>query len=142
MSGAAAAAAAFELSNGSVFSYRGSWVAEGAETSYDGTWRVCGTKGTFVWDGADQLRLETAERSDPYKAAALDRKDIAVASADPSGHTPALAAILDALQADETPETVAHDNLLSLAMVDAAVRSSRERRTVEIADVLAEAGWS
>ena len=142
MSGAAAAAAAFELSNGSVFSYRGSWVAEGAETSYDGTWRVCGTKGTFVWDGADELRLETVERSDPYEPATLDRKEIAVASADPSGHTAGLAAILDALQAGEAPETVASDNLLSLVMVDAAVRSARERRTIEIADVLADAGWS
>jgi predicted dehydrogenase len=142
MSGAAAATAAFELSNGSVFSYRGSWVAEGAETSYDGMWRVCGTQGTFVWDGANELRLETVARSDPYETAPLDRKDIAVTSVDPSGHTMGLAAILDSFQAGETPETVAHDNLLSLAMVDAAVRSSRERRTVVVADVLADAGWS
>jgi predicted dehydrogenase len=142
MAGAAAATAAFELSNGSVFSYRGSWVAEGAGTSYDGIWRVSGTKGTYIWDGADELRLETAERSDPYEPAALERTDIAVPTVDPTGHTAGLAAILDALQAGETPETVASDNLLSLAMVDAAVRSARERRTVEIAEVLAEAGWS
>ena len=50
-------------------------------------------------------------------------------------------AILDALAAGETPETVCDDNLLSLAMVDAAVKSSRERRTIEIDDVLVDAGW-
>ncbi|MEO5633718.1 hypothetical protein [Gaiella sp.] len=58
-----------------------------------------------------------------------------------TGHARGLGAIVDALQASRTPETVAHENLLSLAMVEAAVRSSRERRTVEIAHVLAEAGW-
>lgn len=58
-----------------------------------------------------------------------------------TGHAKGLAAILDALQAGHTPETVAHDNLLSLAMVEAAVRSSRESQTVELAAVLADAGW-
>jgi predicted dehydrogenase len=143
MPGAAAATAAFELSNGSVFSYRGSWVAEGASTSYDGAWRVGGTQGTFIWDGTDQLRLETVERPrGPYEPGVLHFEDDTIAPAEMSSHATGLAAILDALQADQTPETVADDNLLSLAMVDAAVRSSRERRTIEIGDVLAEAGWS
>ena len=39
------------------------------------------------------------------------------------------------------PETVCDDNLLSLAMVDATVRSSRERRTIALDGVLAAAGW-
>ena len=60
---------------------------------------------------------------------------------DSIGHPSGVNAILDALAAGETPETVCDDNLLSLAMVDAAVKSSRERRTIEIADVLADAGW-
>jgi predicted dehydrogenase len=142
MPGAAAAAVAFELSNGSVFSYRGSWVAEGASTSYDGAWRVGGTRGTFTWDGADQLVLETVQRpSGPYEPGVTSREEEDVAFAKNGGHAIGLAAILDALQANDTPETVADDNLMSLAMVVGAVRSSRERRTVEIADVLADAGW-
>ena len=48
----------------------------------------------------------------------------------------------DARLFGETPETVCDDNVLSLAMVDAAVRSSRERRTIEIANVLADADWA
>lgn len=142
MSGAAGATAAFELSNGAVFSYRGSWVSEGASTSYDGAWRVSGTEGTFIWDGADHLRLETVNRPDgPYEPGITHQADEPVAAGDMTGHARGLAAILDALQAGRTPETVAHDNLLSLAMVEAAVRSSRERRTVEVPDVLVEAGW-
>ena len=142
MSGAAGATAAFELANGAIFSYRGSWVAEGASTPYDGAWRVGGTQGTLIWDGAEHLRLETVQRPDgPYEPGVTQQVDDIVAPGDQTGHAKGLAAILDALQAGNTPETVAHDNLLSLAMVDAAVRSSRERRTLEIGEVLAEAGW-
>ena len=142
MSGAASATAAFELSNGSIFSYRGSWIAEGASTSYDGAWRVGGTQGTLVWDGAEHLHLETVQRPDgPYEPGVTHRAEESLNPGDMTGHARGLAAILDALQAGNTPETVAHDNILSLAMVDAAVQSSRERRTIEITDVLAHAGW-
>jgi len=142
MLGAAGATAAFELSTGSVFSYRGSWLAEGVSTSYDGAWRVGGTRGTFTWDGDDLLCLETVQRPNgPYEPGETTREEDTVVI-ERSGHATGLAAILDALQSGDTPETVAHDNLLSLAMVEAAVRSSRDRRTVEIADVLVDAGWN
>jgi predicted dehydrogenase len=143
MPGATAASATFELSNGTVFSYRGSWVAEGAFTSYDGAWRVGGTRGSFSWDGEAQLVVETVDRTRGQHAAGV-RTTIAedVPRLDRIGHPSGLNAILDALAAGETAETVCDDNLLSLAMVDAAVRSSRERRTIEIDDVLADAGWS
>ncbi len=38
--GRAAAICTFELADGSVFSYRGSWSAEGFGTSWNGSWRV------------------------------------------------------------------------------------------------------
>jgi predicted dehydrogenase len=142
MPGATAATAAFELSDGAVFSYRGSWVAEGASTSYDGAWRVGGTRGTFTWDGADRLVLETVQRPNgPHEPGVTTAVEQEIPPVADIGHAGCLAAILGALQAGTPPETVADDNLLSLAMVDAAVRSSRERRTVAIADVLADAGW-
>jgi predicted dehydrogenase len=143
MPGATAASASFELSNGAVFSYRGSWVAEGASTSYDGVWRVCGTRGSFSWDGEARLAIETVDRADGPQAAGT-RTTVAedVQRLDRIGHPSGLNAILDALASGETPETASDDNLLSLAMVDAALKSSRERRTIEIDDVLADAGWS
>jgi predicted dehydrogenase len=142
MPGATAAAATFELSNGTVFSYRGSWVAEGAQTSYDGAWRVGGTRGSYSWDSEARLVVETVERvAGPHAAGVRTTVEEDVPRLDRVGHPSGLNAILDALAAGEAPETVCNDNLLSLAMVDAAVRSSEERRTIEIADVLAEAGW-
>ncbi len=142
MSGAAAATAAFALSTGAVFSYRGSWVAEGASTSYDGAWRVGGTAGTLTWDGADLLVLDTVRRPDGPHAAGVSATVVEhVGPVTSIGHATALTAILDALQGGTPPETVADDNLLSLAMVEAAIRSSRERRTISVPDLLAEAGW-
>ncbi len=125
-----------------MFSYRGSWVAEGAQTSYDGAWRVGGTRGSFSWDSEARLVVETIERVDgPHAPGVRTIVEEDVPRLDRVGHPSGLNAILDALAAGKTPETVCDDNLLSLAMVDAAVRSSLERRTIEIADVLAEAGW-
>lgn len=143
MQGAAAAVAAFELSGGAVFSYRGSWVAEGASTSYDGSWRVGGTSGSITWDGQQQLTLDVISRPDgPHEPGTTRREMIDATPVDRSMHASGLAAILDAIQVGKEPETAAVDNLMSLAMVDAAIRSSRLRRTVALADVLDEARWS
>ena len=56
----AAAICIFELADGSVFSYRGSWSAEGFGTSWNGSWRVVGTAGTALWDGEGDPVAEIA----------------------------------------------------------------------------------
>ena len=58
--GRAAAVCTFELADGSVFSYRGSWSAEGFGTSWNGSWRVVGTAGTALWDGEGDPVAEIA----------------------------------------------------------------------------------
>ena len=52
------AAAIFELENGAVFVYRGSWCAQGLPTSWECAWRFVGAKGALTWDGSDQIRIE------------------------------------------------------------------------------------
>lgn len=47
----ASAIATFEMSDNSVFSYRGSWCAEGLNTSWQCNWRACCTRGSAAWDG-------------------------------------------------------------------------------------------
>jgi predicted dehydrogenase len=51
--GDVAASCIFEMSNGSVFTYRGSWCAEGCHTSWNGDWRFVGERGTVLM-GNDQ----------------------------------------------------------------------------------------
>jgi predicted dehydrogenase len=59
--GNASAVCIFELSNGAVFCYRGSWSAEGAPTSWEAAWRVVGSTGTAVWDGTETPYAEVVD---------------------------------------------------------------------------------
>ena len=54
------ALAIFELDNGALFSYRGSWCAVGGATSWECGWRFVGTQGSLLWDGHAQIRTEVA----------------------------------------------------------------------------------
>ena len=46
----ASANAVFRLSGDAVFTYRGSWCAEGRRTSWESAWRLVGSKGMITWD--------------------------------------------------------------------------------------------
>ncbi len=65
----ASAVAMFEMTGGTVYTYRGSWCAEGLPTSWESEWRIIGARGTAQWDGRDgiaaQRWLERTESSTP-----------------------------------------------------------------------------
>lgn len=46
------------MAGGVIFNYRGSWCAEGLRTSWESAWRITGSLGTLLWDGADDIRAE------------------------------------------------------------------------------------
>jgi predicted dehydrogenase len=128
----AVANAIFEMSDGVVFTYRGSWAAEGANTSWDSAWRIVGTKGTILWDGADRLEGNAVAGTEGFFRP-LVPVEISVASPhETDGHASVIGAFLDALETGKTPETVGTDNFKSLSMVFAAIESSRHGRRVEI----------
>lgn len=129
----AAANAIFEMSDGVIFTYRGSWVAEGAPTNWDSSWRIIGTQGTVLWDGADHFEARVLAGPDGFF------RPLAPLAVPPPadegqthGHGSVIAAFLSALEARQEPETVGHDNIKSLAMVFGAVESARTRARVEI----------
>jgi predicted dehydrogenase len=129
------AAAIFELENGAVFVYRGSWCAAGLGTSWESTWRFVGAEGALTWDGADQIRIEVVghgardglfdavEPAEPPSLAAEDRVD---------GHLGVLSDFVAAVRSGTEPETVGHDNIRSLAMVIGAIDSAEAGRRVDI----------
>lgn len=130
----AAANAIFEMSRGVVFTYRGSWVAEGARTSWESTWRVIGTRGTLTWDGADRLEAEVVVSNNGFLRG-LQRIEVPM-PADPStlnGHASILEAFVTAIDRGTVPETVGSDNIKSLEMVFGAIESARGRARVLIA---------
>ncbi|HEY1370444.1 MAG TPA: Gfo/Idh/MocA family oxidoreductase [Gaiellaceae bacterium] len=134
--GAASAVCTFELDDGSVFSYRGSWCAEGARTSWNGTWRVVGTEGTALWDGDGPPWSERAVRPrEPQLLWPAELERWEPTSHADDGHEACIADVLDALTEGRAPETDASDNVRSLAMVFAALESAREGRRIELEEL-------
>lgn len=131
--GNAAAVCVFEFADGTVYSYRGSWVSEGCATSFDSAWRIAGTAGSAVWDGQGQPRAEAAlTPAGPRYFLPVQPVSWPAAAAprDATHHAEAIDALLDALAAGREPETGCAANLSSLAMVFAAIESARTGRTV------------
>lgn len=126
----ASATAIFEMSNGIVFTYRGSWCAEGLHTPWESTWRIVGTEGTVLWDG-DSVRCEVVG-----KAGGFIRKHVTVppptpeATNAPSWHAAAIEDFVAAVRSGKKPETDSADNFHSLRMVLGAAESAETRSVV------------
>jgi predicted dehydrogenase len=128
-SGDAAAQVLFEFAGGTRFSFNGSWCSPGLETSWNGEWRVSAQDGSAVWDGDNE----------PTAVGAGDQPIAATVGDEPEQIAGSLAEFLAALESGTVPSGEAHSNVLSLAMVEAAIKSAGERRRVLIAEVLEEA---
>ena len=129
----AAANAIFELSDGVVFNYRGSWCAEGANTSWESAWRVVGTKGTVLWDGGDKFEANVvADRHGFHRPLAPIEVPPPADVRQTRGHVSALAEFIAAIDGKRAPETASSDNIQSLAMVFAAIESAAAKARVKI----------
>ena len=129
------AAAIFELENGAVFVYRGSWCAAGLGTSWECAWRFVGAKGALTWDGADQIRIEVVgggARDGLFDAVAPVEPPPLAAEDRVGGHFGVLSDFVAAVRSASEPETVGHDNIRSLAMVIGAIDSAEAGRRVDI----------
>ena len=129
----AAAAAIFEFANDLVFTYRGSWSAEGANTSWESAWRIIGTKGTLIWDGAERYEAHRVAGDEGFFRP-LEPIPVPAASdaGQTEGHVSVIAEFLDAIASGRAPETAGSDNIKSLAMVFGAIESARTRQRVQI----------
>ena len=130
----ASAAAIFDLDNGSVFTYRGSWCAEGLGTGWECSWRIIGDKGTLVWDGRDSLRAEIG--GGPRKGLFDDVTKLPIPPLDPAdgvdGHLGVISGFVQAVRSGTEPETVGHDNIRSLSMALGAIASADAGRRLDI----------
>jgi predicted dehydrogenase len=128
------AAAVFELTDGVIFTYRGSWCARGLGTSWESAWRIVCERGTLVWDGHDSI---SAEIADAPRGRLFDTDyPIELPPLDPAdrvgGHLGVLQDFVAAVQGGPPPETRGKDNIKSLAMVMGAIRSTETGRRVLI----------
>jgi predicted dehydrogenase len=127
--GDAAAEMNAEFADGTRFLFTGSWCSPGLETSWNGSWRVSGAYGTAIWDGDHAPIAETADGT-PIAA---------VVGSGPEGIAGSLAEFVAALRDGSVPYGEVHRNLMSLAMVEGAIRSAQTRQRVALSDLLEEA---
>jgi predicted dehydrogenase len=126
--GDAAHAIVFQYADGLVATHVACGCAVGSQTGWNGDWRIEGDKGSIDWtkDGMWYSRLHRTEEK--------VRREIPPLDVPPHDQ-----AILDeffaALREDRDPECCAEDNLKSLAMVFAAIQSSKEGRKVPLAEL-------
>ena len=119
-----------------VYSYRGSWVAEGRSTTWEASWRIVGSRGTVTYDGSDRIDAEVVA-DESSKAFQRPMRVVDVPAVPPLEHEGHAALLRDFLSAVESggrrrPMCAAADNLPSLAMVLAAAESARRRERVQI----------
>jgi predicted dehydrogenase len=134
----------FEFAGGTRYRYTGSWTTRGMDTSWNGVWRASGANGTATWDGERDVAIERADPAGSVPgtgASAVTSTGLASPIRDdvPEEIAGALAEFVDAVRTGAVPESEAHSNVSSLAMVEAATRSADTGERVRIQDVFTEA---
>jgi len=132
--GNASAICIFEMTDGSVFCYRGSWCAEGASTSWEADWRVMGSKGTAIWNGTDAPYAEViaAVEQEGRFTREYERIEGELTWAGREGHTGCLDEMFAALIEGHKAETDSTDNIQSIAMVLGAIESAKTGQKVDL----------
>jgi predicted dehydrogenase len=129
----ASAVAVFEMSNGLIYTYRGSWCAEGLPTTWESDWRFIGQNGSVKWDGRAQLHAQVIAATGGFQSA---YQDVAVplydGVDDVAGHRSLIQEFVYCIQTGTEPGTVGTDNIKSLAMVFGAIESAETGKRVEI----------
>jgi predicted dehydrogenase len=132
--GDAAASVIFEFGDQATFTFDGSWCGPGAETSWNGAWRFGTERGTATWDGDGAPVAETvdgvllpAELPDEPEQIAGSLAEFVSTLRDP------------AVGRRATPNGEVHTNVLSVTMVEAAVRSAETGQRVALAGVVEDA---
>jgi predicted dehydrogenase len=128
----ASAMVIYEMTNGVVVNYRGSWCSEGMHTAWACSWRAVGQRGTVLWDGEDDIRGEVVAGEEGFFR---PKAPLALAERAPLAHTNHAGVIqefIDCLRTGRAPQTVCTDNIKSLAMVYGAIESAESGRKVAI----------
>lgn len=132
--GGAATTAVFEFSSGARFVFTGSWCSAGHETSWNGSWRISGAHGTARWDGENEASFELVDQGESDRLSPSDGD-----TASPEEIAGSLAEFVSSLRSGIVPSGEVHGNILSLAMVEAAVQSSERGERVSLDQVLSAA---
>ncbi|MGN6032794.1 MAG: Gfo/Idh/MocA family protein [Thermomicrobiales bacterium] len=119
-----AAAIVIELASGLVVSYRGSWISSGEPTTWAGDWAIVGETGEIRFSsrvggavGAEGDRLTLRKRGEAAKPVELETMPL-------WGRSAGLQAFANAINGGPMAETWGPNNLGSVALMEAAAKSS------------------
>ncbi len=129
----ASAICIFKMTNGIVYTYRGSWCAEGLNTSWECDWRVLGSQGTAIWDGKESIKGVAVSNAEGMFRQHVDIPVPDVREPEKAnGHEGLIREFVDCIRTGKTPETIATDNIKSLAMVFGAIESAEVGHEVPV----------
>jgi predicted dehydrogenase len=125
------------MTGGLIYSYRGSWAAEGLPTTWESEWRIVGQRGTSRWNGADargaiKAQIANGRKPDSWTASLEDIEVPPRPKRPLPGHTALIKDFVRCLQEGRTPETICTDNIKSVAMTFAAIRSAETGTRVRV----------
>lgn len=129
--GDASARAIIEFAAGLDIVFDGTWAGLGADTSWNGDWRLSTDRGTLVWDGDHPATVQSAPGESIVELAAI----VGAGESLPGS----LDAFLAALDSGEPAANEIDDNVLSLAIVEAALASAVSGERVRVCDLLVSA---
>ncbi len=128
----AAAFCIFEMTGGVIFSYNGSWCAEGMNNSWNCDWRCVGQQGTALWDGEEVMAGETVVSTEGFFRATAPLPLPPAPGLEHELHGGVIDDFLTSLRNGTRPQTICTDNVKSLAMMLGAVESAETGRRVDI----------
>lgn len=129
--GNASAICIFEMTDGTVFSYRGSWCAEGLQTSWESDWRITGERGSVKWDGINPPICEVIDESIPKDFINnFKNQEISSSWKGREGHLGCLDDMFASVEENRLAETDSSDNIASMKMVFGAMESAKRGEKV------------
>lgn len=122
-----------EMEDGTPFSYAGDWSAKGRATSWSGNWRLQCSDGALHMENDKVLvsKSETWMKNQTVEEVPLQAPEFE------SIHG-TLHDFAESIRSGTDAQTSGADNIHSLATVFAAVKSAREKRSVELSELLGE----
>jgi predicted dehydrogenase len=132
-----AVAAVLDLDDGVPVIYQGDWATHEPETSWNGDWEIVGEVGRILWSGSKEDRGTGEVVFEPrgHEPRLVEQRDLEFVEREAT-----LQALSAAIKSSEPPETVAADNVKSLAAMLGCVRSIESGNAVDVAALLAARG--
>jgi predicted dehydrogenase len=116
-----------------VYTYRGSWCAEGLRTTWEAEWRFIATRGSLKWDGDQGFTAETVRHAGNFLSDVQAVEIPPYTQTDKThGHASCIHEFVDCVIKGALPDTICTDNIQSLAMVFAAIESAESQAPVKI----------